>query len=137
MSTLGELKSKIDSLEQRVAQLERVLNHSPRAESSLSPKKKPAVREFLMTKKVKSEPQKVLALGYFLEHIEGMGSFNIKDIERAFRAAREKLPSNINDVVNKNIARGHLMEAQERKDSMKAWYLTSTGETYLESELNR
>lgn len=137
MSTLDELKSKIDSLEQRVAQLEHAQNHTPRTEAPLGSKKKPAAREFLMTKNAKSESQKVLAFGYFLEHIEGNESFNAKDIERIFRAAKEKPPNNINDAVNKNIVRGYLMDAEERKDSRKAWNLTSTGEAYLENELNR
>jgi|SRR5580698_900048 hypothetical protein len=137
MTTLDELKSRIDSLEGRVSELERALNQNARTELLSSSKKKPAAREFLMTRSVKSEPQKVLALGYFLEHIEGVESFNIKDIERVFRAAKEKPPKNINDAVNKSIARGHLMEAAEKKDSIKAWCITSTGEHYIENDLNR
>jgi hypothetical protein len=89
----------------------------------------------LLTKRIKAETQKVLALAYFLEREEGLASFNVPDLETAFRAAREKLPANMNDAVNKNIARGFLMEAKEKKDSKKAWHLTSTGERFVENNM--
>jgi len=70
-----------------------------------------------------------------LENQEGLASFNVGDLDRVFRLAREKLPKNLNDAVNKNISRGLLMEAAERKDSRKAWHLTSTGERFVENEM--
>lgn len=94
-----------------------------------------AAKEFLQTKKITSDTQKVVALGYFLEHVGGMESFNVADLEAAFRSAKEKVPKNMNDAVNKIIARGFLDEASEKKDSKKAWYLTSTGERYVETDL--
>jgi hypothetical protein len=87
----------------------------------------------LLAKDVKADTQKVLALSYFLEREQGLSSFNVPDLEAAFRSAREKLPSNMNDAVNKNIARGFLMEAKDKKDSKKAWHLTSTGERFVEN----
>ncbi|HEV2112474.1 MAG TPA: hypothetical protein VGT99_14040 [Gammaproteobacteria bacterium] len=137
MNAKDELRQRIASLEARVGALERALGESSVVERTSGDRKKPAAREFLMSKNLKSEVQKVLALGYFLEHIAGMECFNIKDIEKAFHSAREKPPKNMNDAVNKNIARGFIMEAPDKKESMKAWYLTSTGESYLEGELNR
>jgi hypothetical protein len=126
---------RIDELEKRLEKIEKLLA-VPGATARLVKPKKLSVKEFLMTKSVKSEIQKVIALGYFLEHMEGIASFNTTDLETAFRAAKEKLPKNMNDAVNKNIARGFIMEAEEKKDSKKAWYLTSTGEKYVESELS-
>lgn len=90
-----------------------------------------------MTKEIRTDTQKVLALGYFLEYIEGMESFNVSDLEAVFRAAKEKSPANMNDAVNKNTKRGFLMEAAEKKNGTKAWCLTSTGERHLENELKR
>jgi hypothetical protein len=63
--------------------------------------------------------------------------FNVADLEATFRAAREKLPKNINDAANKNVARGFLMEAREKKDSKKAWQLTATGERSVEQEMGQ
>jgi len=90
-----------------------------------------------MTKELNKETQKTLVLGYYLEHSEGMESFNATDLETMFRSAKEKLPKNINDTVNKNIVRGLIMEAREKKEGKKAWILTSTGEKYVESELKK
>ena len=88
-----------------------------------------------MKNELKSEAQKTLALGYYLEHVEGVSSFNIDDLVSVLQAAKEKRPKNINDMVNKNIGRGLFMEAAEKKDSKKAWVLTFTGEKYVEKEL--
>jgi len=128
------IKQRVEELEKRVAVLEAL----PPSHTSASPAlkvKRSSAKEFLMTKELKTDTQKTLALAYYLEYIEGMGSFNAVDLEAVFRAAKEKLPKNINDVVNKNIARGLLMEAEERKDTKKAWVLTATGEKYVEEKL--
>jgi hypothetical protein len=126
---------KIQELEGRVEKLEQLF--SIPGNVSAAKQKKQSVKEFLMTKTLKSDIQKVAALAYFIEHIEKSASFNTADLEVAFRAAKEKLPTNMNDAVNKNIAKGFLMEAEERKDSKKAWCLTSTGEHHVEFALNK
>jgi hypothetical protein len=123
---------RMDELEKRIEKLEKLLLG---AEVPVSKVKKLAAKEFLMRTPARSDVQKVLTLGYFLEYVEGMTSFNVSDLEAAFRAAKEKLPTNINDAVNKNIAQGFLMEAEAKKDSRKAWYLTSTGEKRVGSAL--
>lgn len=102
-----------------------------------APTKKLSAKEFLMTKNVGSEVQRVAALAFYLERQEGLSSFNVADLENAFRAAREKLPKNMNDAVNKNIGRGFLMEAAEKKDSKKAWQLTATGERFVEVDMHQ
>lgn len=123
---------RIDELEKRVEKLEQLLT----TPGTTARPKRMSAKEFLLTKGAETEVQKVLALGYFLERMEGMESFNVVDLESAFRAAKEKLPKNLNDAANRNVARGFLMEAEVKKDSKKAWYLTSTGERHVENELN-
>ncbi|MCR4314275.1 MAG: hypothetical protein NUV84_03450, partial [Candidatus Uhrbacteria bacterium] len=81
--------------------------------------------------------QKTLVLAYYLEHIENMSSFNTNDLAGAFQAAKEKRPQNLSDTIGKNVARGMLMEAAEKKDGKKAWTLTATGEKHIEEELNK
>lgn len=126
-------ESRLNDLEKRVEKIERYLGSGGAASAAKG--KKLSAKEFLLTKTVKSEAQKVVALAFFLERMEGLVSFNVSDLENAFRSAREKVPKNMNDAVNKNIARGFLMEAKEKKDSKKAWHLTSTGEQYVENEM--
>jgi hypothetical protein len=130
---MEDIETRITALEGRIAKLEAVLM----APVTRIDKTKPmSPKEFLKTKKASADTQKVLALGYFLEHHSDMSSFSVSDLEIIFRQAKEKLPKNINDTVNKNIKRGFLDEAREKKNSKKAWYLTSTGEQYVERELS-
>lgn len=131
------LAARIDQLEGRLAKLERKAGASNAGTTPPAPSKKLSAKEFLMTKNVGSELQRVAALAYFLERQENLLSFNVADLEGAFRSAREKLPKNMNDAVNKNIARGFFMEAAEKKDSRKAWQLTATGERFVESDMNK
>jgi hypothetical protein len=130
---MDEVDQKLQDLETRVKALEKRFDDGGVVSSVRG--KKQSAKEFLLTKKTTTETQKALALAYYLEHVEGLESFNVPDLERVFRTAREKLPANMNDVANKNIARGFLMEAKEKKDSKKAWYLTSTGERFVENDM--
>ena len=129
----GQLEDQVRLLEKRVAMLEKQLagNEIPIVATS----KRQSAREFLATKRLKAETQKVLVFGYFLERHEAMASFNVSDLDGVFRSARETPPKNLNDAVNKNVARGLIMEAKEKKDSKKAWQLTSTGERHVEEQL--
>lgn len=121
--------------EARISALEKKFESGDAA--SLPVSKKQSAKEFLISKGVSVETQKVLALGYFLERTEKLSSFNVPDLEAVFRAAREKLPKNMNDAVNKNVARGFLMEAAEKKDAKKAWQLTATGERFVEQTMGK
>jgi len=129
------IEQKVEELENRIATLEGVSSRD--VISSALKTKKSSAKEFIMTKEIKTDTQKTLVLAYYLEHLEGVQSFNVTDLEAVFRSAKEKLPGNINDAVNKNIVRGLLMEAAEKKDNKKAWVLTSTGEKYVEEELKK
>jgi hypothetical protein len=131
MSNLSQI---LHDHEARISALEKRLEG---ASAQFVAQKKQSAREFLLSKTVSADTQKVVALAYFLEKHEGLGSFNVPDLETAFRAAREKLPTNMNDAVNKNVARGFLMEATEKKNSKKAWVLTATGERFVEQEMER
>ena len=129
---MEDLQQKLEDLEKRVAVLEKNAGSqasSPKTggQKQLSPK------EFLLSKAAKSATQKTLVLAYYLEHVSGQTSFNIDDIEHVFRAAKEKPPANVNDMVNKNIQKGHLMEDAKKKGDKKAWVLTSSGEIVIEN----
>lgn len=128
-----DIVGRLSRLEERVSKLENA--RSSAAPTGAAQIKKMSAKEFLMTKAVKSEVQKVLALAYYLERHENLTVFNVPDLESVFRSAREKLPKNMNDAVNKNIARGFMMEAAEKKDSKKAWNLTSSGERFVDNDM--
>ncbi len=128
------VEAKLVELEARIRKLEAFIQMPTNADAAKNVRKL-SPKEFLIGMAIKADTQKVLALSYYLERIEGMRSFNIGDLEAVFRLAKEKLPANMNDAVNKNIARGFLMEAEEKKESKKAWYLTASGERYVDDEL--
>lgn len=131
------LEERITNLEKRVAALENSALALPPIVPSVLTVKQISVKEFLISKKISSAMEKTLALAYYLEHFERVTSFNVEDLANTFQVAREKSPANLNDMINKNIAKGMLMEIRERKDAKKAWVLTATGEKFVENDLNK
>ena len=129
---LEKIIKKLEALEVRISQLEQGReNNTPDNQSDSQ--KKLSLREFLLSKKPTGDVKKTLAIGYYLEKHEKLSPFNINDLETAFDRAKEKKPTNMNDKVNMNIRNGHLEETSEKKDSRKSWYLTNSGEQYVEN----
>ena len=132
--TLASILDTLKALDIRIARIETAAQQTG---SSVPPSVSPAgsrklsIKEFLLERSPSDDVQRTLAIGYFLEAREGMSSFNKADLEKGFRAAKELVPANINDKVNMSIRNGHMMEVEEKKNGMKAWVLTQTGEAYL------
>jgi len=127
-----EIKKKLEEHEKRISKLESSFQTKPEVG-----KKETSIKEFILSKKPKDDLQKTLAIGYYFEKHEAFFSFNAKDLEEGFRAAKEKIPKNINDKVIKNIEKGHIMEAKEKKNNLKAWILTNTGEEFVENDFKK
>jgi hypothetical protein len=96
-----------------------------------------SIKEFILSKKPKDDVQKTLAIGYFLEQHQHYTSFNVKDIESGFRASKEKVPLNIPDKIQMNLKKGQMMEAKEKKDNIKAYVLTNSGDRYVENNFQK
>ena len=129
-----EIKEKIEELEDRITKLENIVFQ----DSSFKPlKKKISIREFILQKKPKTATQKVLLIGYYLEHFEKIECFTVKDIENGLRQAKEHAGKNISDLINKNIKRGYVMECKEKKGRLKTFTLTNSGEEFVENELGK
>jgi hypothetical protein len=135
--SISTVEQRLSDLEARISKLEKGALSAHLAHKTGATQKKISAKEYLMTKQLNTETKKTLVLGYYLEHVEGMPSFNVDDLVAVFQAAKEKRPKNMNDAVNKNVARGLLMEAVEKKEAKKAWVLTSTGEKHVQDELNK
>ena len=125
---LKEIKNILGKLDERISRLEASLGDKTKP---IEEKKKLAVREFMLQKEVITGTDKTLVLGYYLEKFEQLDSFNVDDIERAFREAKEPVPGNINEAVNKNIRKGFMMSSGE-KDGKNAWILTNSGEKFVD-----
>jgi hypothetical protein len=126
---INEVTKILEDHERRISALEGM------PEKLRSEGKKLSVKEFMLTKNPIDDVQKTLVIGYYLEHFEGMDKFNTKDLAEGFRLAREPLPTNINDKVNKNIEKARMMAAREKKENYKAWVLTNAGEKFVEEVL--
>ena len=94
--------------------------------------KKLSIKEFLLTKNIDNDVKRTIVIAYFMEKFDGVESFNIDDIEKYYRLAKHSVPANPNDKVNMAIKGGFLMEAEEKKDSKKAWTITASGEKIVE-----
>jgi tRNA U34 5-carboxymethylaminomethyl modifying enzyme MnmG/GidA len=127
-----EITKILENHEKRVRELESLLKaESPRLQKRVSSK------EFILKTNLQNDVQKTLAFGYYLEKYEGFQTFNTTDLETAFRDAKEGVPENINYKVIMNIKKGHIMEAKEKKDNLKAWNLTNSGEVFVETSLQQ
>lgn len=127
-----EIRKKLEEHEERISKLESVSQTKPEIV-----KKKISIKEFILSKKPKNDVQKTLAIGYFLEKYKNISSFNAKDLKSGFKAAREKVPKNIGDKVQLNIKKAHMMEFKEKKDNLKSWILTDSGEKYIGSDFKK
>jgi hypothetical protein len=126
---LGEIRKKIEEHEKRISDLENLGKENAQQLKKFSPK------EFILQKKPRDDLQKTLVLGYYLEHHRAISPFTAKDLEKTFGEAKEPVPKNINDNVNKNIGKAFMMDAESKKDKKKAWTLTGTGERFVENGL--
>lgn len=133
---VSDVEKRIGDLENRVTSLERVVNQTKYTGLAQNQtKKKLSIKEFLISKRPSDDVKRSLVIGYFFEKFEGFESFNADDLRGGFEKAREKKPLNINDKINLNKGKGYLDEASDKRDGKKAWYLTSSGENFVERDL--
>jgi len=129
---IERIKKTLEDHEKRIVKLENLLVSRP-----LIIEKKLSIKEFILSKNPTNDSQKTLAIGYYLEKHEGLPSFNVKDLEKGFHDAKESAPENINYKVIVNIQKGYMMESKEKKDNLKAWNLTNSGEKSVESDFEK
>lgn len=133
MENIESVIAMVVNLEKRVEELEKIIlkNKSIISESGLHPTKNLSVKEFIILKNPSGDVQKSLSIAYFLEKNEGFNSFNVDDLAHYFQLAKEPTPQNLNDKINMNIKKGHIMEAKEKKENKKAWVITNMGEQFV------
>ena len=90
--------------------------------------------EFLASKKAATHPDRVVAIAYYTYHTQNGAGVTTQDLTDAYGRARVKKPQNFPDVIAACVRRGRLVEG-ERKDGMKSWVITRTGEAFVEQNL--
>ena len=128
---IREVSGILTDHEKRLKSLEKLFENCP--ESATKPI---SIKEFLLEKKPSNDVERTLVLACYLEKFRGNRFFNAKEIQEAFREAKESVPSNVNDKINLNISRGYVALHTEKKEKMKAWYITNTGEAVVETGFN-
>jgi flagellar capping protein FliD len=129
------IEERLSALEDRVTDLETIRSAGTALENQGSGMKgkKISVKEFVLEKKPKGDVQKTLVLAHYMEKYENVTAINVDDLAKCFRLAKEPIPGNLNDKINMNIRKGHMTEAEEKKENKKAWIVTNTGEQFIES----
>lgn len=92
------------------------------------------ITEFLAAKKVATHPDRVVAIAYYAYHTRDGAGVSTQDLTDAYSRARVKKPQNFPDVIAACVRRGRLVEG-ERKDGVKSWVITRTGEAFVEQKL--
>lgn len=90
--------------------------------------------EFLAQKKAETHPDRVVAVAYYIYRTADGAGVTTKDLSDAYGRARVKKPQNFPDVIAACVRRGYLVEG-ERRDGMKTWVITRTGEGHVEQDL--
>lgn len=128
----------IKNLDARITKIEANPTGSSSGKTAMGASgKKLSIREFLLKHPPTTDVQRTLAVGYYLETHEGMGSFTNADLERGYRDAKHSLPSNMSMNIKRCIEAGNMMETKEKKDKKPTYVVTSTGEQFVENSYKK
>ena len=120
------------------AVLEHLLGQAPAVIQAASIRSPPDLdmdlTEFLASRKATTHPDRVVAIAYFFYRTQNGAGVTTQDLTDGYSRARVKKPQNFPDVIAACVRRGRLVEG-ERKDGMKSWVITRTGEGYVEQNL--
>lgn len=94
-----------------------------------------SVAQFFKKVAPKSDIDRVLAAGFFLEKFKDEEKFIAAEIAQTIRDSKTPPPKNPSDCVSKNIKKGYMMAAGD-KDGKMAFVLTTDGEEAIETLLN-
>ncbi len=120
---LQKIENELTDLKKRVTNIEDALHSSPAPQKI----KGLSINEFLLEKNPKTDRDKTLTIGYYLEIFEQLTEFTIHDLEGGFSRTKELRPKNINLAVIGNIQNGYMMENKGMKNKKKSWSLTNKG----------
>jgi hypothetical protein len=96
-----------------------------------------SIREFIQQLDLKKHTDITLAFGYYLEKHQGVAAFTAADVNNCYYEAKLEA-SNTSQMIIQNIKRGFLMASKQRGEKGQNRYtLTSSGETFVESKLQR
>jgi predicted metal-dependent hydrolase len=89
--------------------------------------KKISPAQFFKKCNPKTDVDRVLVAGSYLEQIRDARDFTAAEVRDIIKEAKWPPPINVNDAINRNIKKGFLMSAGDRENK-RAFVLTSDGE---------
>lgn len=119
-----EIEERIKDLEERVRCLENSTN-SRSVENVSVDQRRLSVVEFAQGN-FDNKTNLIVLFAYYLETYRDTKSFDTAMIDSLFMESRVVKPKNIKDLINKNLKKGLLMDADNNK-GVKAWTLTRSG----------
>ena len=129
-----EVSQKLEDHEKRIIKLEKLI---AKGIEDKKLEKKLSIREFLLSKKLKSDVDTTLAIGYFMEKYANIIFYNVRDFEKYFNKGKVKMPKNLNLAIYSNIKKGYMSEVEEKKNSLKCWCLTQSGVKFCENNFKK
>ena len=127
MQDYDKLARQLAELESRVTKLETPATILAEAPAEAGSVKQKSLREVINELKPNTANDRALTIAYYLETYKSQTNFNADDIKSGFKEARIIAPKNTNDVINKNIAKAFMMDADEQIGGKMSWMLTATG----------
>lgn len=109
---------------------------APAKPAGTMPDKKTSAAQFFRKAAPKTDVDRALLAGYFLEKYQNGESFTSIEIRETIRSAKIAPPKNPSDAIAKNIKKGLMMSAGD-KDGKMAFVLTSDGEDAVDDAANQ
>jgi hypothetical protein len=131
-----ELDARLLELERRVAVLEQgaQIRSGAAVTQPTGSTKLESAREFLNSKAARAAVDKALVIAVWLERNGSVG-LTTDEISAGFESAKEPLTANPSDLLYQNGRRGFMAPNREKKDGAKSWYVTTTGENFVDKGL--
>lgn len=108
---------------------------TPETDQNLKQKKQIALGELYATADITYKRDAALLVGWYLEIIQSQEDFTKSEIEERALRAKVELGKNLSRDLSTLVEHGYLREVS-RRDSEKTYYLTRTGESYVNDELD-
>lgn len=106
----------------------------PNFDSKGNKKKSKSLAEYYKETDNPTKQESALIVGWYLEYHEDQDNFTSKEIEHRAQDAKISLGANVARDLREQVGQGHLKRVDER-DGNDAYYVTRTGEAYIEEEL--
>ncbi len=108
--------------------------HADTAAAPAPPSTAIPVAEFLAQRRIDSHPDRVVAIAYHHYHRHDGQGVTTKDLVEGYTRSRTKRPQNYPDVIASCVRKGYLVDGG-RRDGMKTWVVTASGEAHVEQDM--